>query len=324
MTMEYGHIPGIGKPVARLVQGTMMLTSRDLERSFALLDAVYEQGGTTFDTAEVYGGGDCERTLGLWVRQRGVRDEVVIIGKGAHPHDGRPRVTPEDITTDVDASLGRFGFDVIDLYLLHRDDPGKPVGPIVEVLNSLVQAGKIGAFGGSNWSTARIAEANAYAAAHGLAPLVASSPHFSLADQLTAPWEGCVSIAGPDGASERAWYAASGMAVIGWSSLAGGFFSGRFRRDNLDTFDQPNDRMCVETYCSEQNFQRLDRAVQLGREKGLSPAQVALAYVASSPLNTFPLTGPSTGRHFRDNLDACAVRLTPEELAWLDLSADHR
>lgn len=159
MTMEYGRIPGIAKPIARLVQGTMMLNSADLEASFALLDSVFDQGGTTFDTAEVYGDGDCERTLGLWLRERRLRDEVVIIGKGAHPHDGRRRVTPEDITADVDSSLGRFGDDFIDLYLLHRDDPSKPVGPIVEVLNELVRAGKIGAFGGSNWTTARIAEA---------------------------------------------------------------------------------------------------------------------------------------------------------------------
>lgn len=155
-------------------------------------------------------------------------------------------------------------------------------------------------------------------------PLVASSPHFSLAEQLAAPWEGCVSIAGPAGASERAWYATTAMAVIPWSSLAGGFFSGRFRRDNLATFDGPNDRMCVETYCSEPNFQRLDRAAQLGREKGLSPAQVAIAYVVSSPMDTFPLTGASSGEHFRSNVAACAVKLTPEELAWLDLSTDHR
>ncbi|MFZ1412121.1 MAG: aldo/keto reductase [Micropruina sp.] len=324
MTMTYGRIPGIAKPIARLVQGTVMLTSKDLKGSFALLDSVFEQGGTTFDTAEVYGDGDCERTLGLWLHERRLRDEVVIIGKGAHPHAGRPRVTPEDITADVDTSLARMGVDLIEVYLLHRDDPGKPVGPIVEVLNDLVRAGKIGAFGGSNWRTARIAEANAYAAEHALIPFVASSPHFSLADQLTPPWDGCVSLAGPSGASERAWYAANPMAIIPWSSLAGGFFSGRYSRDNLDTFDRPNDLLCVETYGSESNFQRLDRAVQLGHELGLSPTQVALAYVVNSGLDTFPLTGPSTGEHFRHNLAACAVTLTPEDVAWLDLSADHR
>ena len=157
MPMEYGHISGVAKPIARLVQGTVMVTSKELERSFALLDAVFELGGTTFDTAHGYGGGDCERTVGRWVRERGLRDQVVIIGKGAHPYNGRQRVTPEDITSDVNESLTRFGFDFIDLYLLHRDDPSKPVGPIVEVLNQHHQAGKIGAFGGSNWGSARIA-----------------------------------------------------------------------------------------------------------------------------------------------------------------------
>lgn len=188
------------------------------------------------------------------------------------------------------------------------------------MLNELVRAGKIGAFGASNWSAARIAEANAYATAHGMLPMVASSPHFSLAEQLSAPWEGCVSIAGPAGASDRAWYAVEAMAIIPWSSLAGGFFSGRFRRDNLDTFDRPNDRLCVETYCSEPNFRRLERAAQLGRQKGLSAAQIALSFVVSGPLNAYPLVGPSTGEHFGDLLVASEIRLTPEERAWLDLS----
>jgi len=324
MPMEYGHISGVAKPIARLVQGTVMVTSKELERSFALLDAVFEQGGTTFDTAHGYGGGDCERTVGRWVREPGLRDKVVIIGKGAHPYNGRQRVTPEDITSDVNESLTRFGFDFIDLYLLHRDDPSKPVGPIVEVLNQHHQAGKIGAFGGSNWGSARIAEANAYAAANGLKPFVASSPNFSLAVQVKPPWEGCISISGPNGQSERDWYAANNMPIFPWSSLSGGFFSGRFRRDNLDTFDSYLDKLCVETYCVEPNFERLDRAEQLGHEKGLSIPQIATAYVLSYPLDIYPLVGCSTGEEFRANLAASAVKLTAAELAWLDLRADQR
>ena len=320
--MEYGHIPGVAKPIARLVQGTVMVTSKDLERSFALLDAVYELGGTTFDTAHGYGGGDCERTVGRWVRERGLRDQVVIIGKGAHPYGGRQRVTPADITSDLHESLERLQTDMIDLYLLHRDDASVPVGPIVEVLNQHHQAGKIGAFGGSNWSTARLAEANAYAAVRGLTPFVASSPNFSLAVQVKAPWDGCISISGPNGQAERAWYAANNMPLFPWSSLAGGFFSGRFRRDNLDTFDSYLDKLCVETYCVEPNFERLDRAEQLGREKGLTIPQIATAYVLSQPLDIFPLVGCASGEEFRANLEASAVRLTPEEVAWLDLRGE--
>src|SRR5690606_21816246 len=119
----------------RIVQGTVMISPDDQDAANDLLDAVYEHGGRTIDTAHGYGGGKSERALGAWLASRGVRDEIVILGKGAHPYDGRKRVTPEDITSDLHESLERMGIDVIDLYVLHRDDPDLPVGPIVEILN---------------------------------------------------------------------------------------------------------------------------------------------------------------------------------------------
>jgi aryl-alcohol dehydrogenase-like predicted oxidoreductase len=324
MAMSYGAVDGIAKPLSRLVQGTVPLSSDDEAGSMALLDAVYEHGCRTFDTAHNYGMGDCERVLGRWLRRRGVRDEVVILGKGAHPYDGRNRVTPEDIAADLHESLDRLQVDQIDLYVLHRDDPAVPVGPLVAALNEHQRAGKIGAFGGSNWSTARLAAANAYAAEHGLAPMRVSSPNFSLAAQVTPPWAGCLSISGPAGASERAWYAARGMPILPWSSLAGGFFSGRFRRDNLDTFDAYLDKVCVTAYASEENFQRLERAAALGGRIGLTVPQVAMAYVMSQPMTVFPLVGCRTGAEFAENAAALPHRLSAAELAWLDLSSDER
>jgi aryl-alcohol dehydrogenase-like predicted oxidoreductase len=295
-----------------------MLSMAERDRSFELLDAVFGQGGTTFDTAHVYGQGDVERTLGAWVNGRGLREQVVIIGKGAHPMQGRQRVTPADIASDVGESLERLGTDYIDLYLLHRDDPSQPVGPIVEVLNEQLRAGKIHAFGGSNWSHTRVAEANAYAAEHNLTPFVASSPNMSLAVQLKAPWEGCLSLSGPDGAEARDWYAAHTMPLFTWSSLAGGFFSGRFKRDNLDSFSTYLDKLCAETYGSEENFGRLDRATQLAGERGISVAQVALAYVLSLPLDIYALVGCWTGAEFGEAVQASEVQLTPDELVWLE------
>lgn len=322
--MHYGALPGLTKPVARLVQGTVMLSSQRLDESFALLDAVYAQGGTTFDTAHGYGSGDCERVLGRWVRERGLRDQVVIIGKGAHHNQDRQRVTPYDITADLHDSLARQKTDYIDLYLLHRDDPSQPVGPIVETLNEHKRAGKILAFGGSNWSVARLQEANAYAAAHGLEGFVASSPNFSLAVQAKEPWVNCISISGPARAAERAWYAAQQMPLFTWSSLAGGFFSGRFTRDNLGEFTTYPDKLAVEVYCTEENFQRLDRVMALAHEKGMTVPQIATAYVLSVPLNIFALVGCNTGDEFRDNVAAASLKLTPEEIAWLELRADAR
>jgi aryl-alcohol dehydrogenase-like predicted oxidoreductase len=320
--MLYGHVPGIDKPISRLVQGTVMVNSRELDRSLALLDEVFELGCTTFDTAHDYGQGDCERTVGRWVNERGLRDRVVIIGKGAHHNQDRQRVTPFDITSDLYDSLARFKVDFIDLYLLHRDDPGVPVGPIVEVLNEHLAAGRIRAFGGSNWSHERIQAANEYAAGHGLIPFAASSPNFSLAEQVQEPWPNCISISGPSGQAARQWYRQNQMPLFTWSSLAGGFFSGRFSRDNLASFDSYLDKLCVQAYGYEDNFKRLDRARHLAEEKGLTLPQIALAYVLSQPLNIFALVGCQSGAEFRSNLEASAVRLSPEEMAWLELKSD--
>lgn len=323
--MHYANISGVTKPVSRLVQGTIMLSAETLDESFALLDGVYDFGCRAFDTGHVYGNGEKERVLGQWLQQRGVRDEIVIIDKGAHPEYGQPRrVTPEAITADLTESLERLGVDRIDIYLLHRDDPSVPVGPLVEVLHQHQQQGQIGAFGGSNWTYERVREANDYAAAHGLVPFTISSPNFSLAEQIQPPWAGCLTVSGAAGEAARAWYREQGIPLFCWSSLAGGFFSGRFSRTNLDSFSAPLDRLCVDSYCSEANFQRLDRAHELAAERGLTIPQIALAYVLNQPDGIFALVGCQNAEEFRQNAAACDVQLTPAELAWLDLRSDQR
>ncbi len=322
--MEYGSVPGIDKPVSRLVQGTVMLDPGELDKSFRLLDAVYEAGCTAFDTAHVYAGGACERALGKWIRSRGVRDEVMIIGKGAHPYDGRNRVTPEDITSDIRDSLDRMDTDHIDLYLLHRDDPQVSVGLIVQSLDTHRKAGRIGAYGGSNWTHERIDFANRYADSHRMAPFAASSPHFSLAKQIEPPWEGCLSITGRDMHDARDWYRRTPLALFVWSSLAGGFFSGRFRRDNIKGMTDSFDQLCVMCYCVEENFQRLGRAETLASERGVSVAQIALAYVLHQPMNIFALVGCRSGDEFRQNARVFEIELSPGEMAWLNLESDTR
>jgi len=322
--MEYGRIPGVEKPISRLVQGTIPLSEADRAGSFALLDAVYEIGCRTFDTAYSYGAGEKERVLSAWLADRGVRDQIVILGKGAHPEGGRPRVTPQDIIHDLNESLRRLDTDHIEIYVLHRDNPALPVGPIVDVLNEHHRAGKIGVFGGSNWTHERVREANEYAAVNGLVPFGVSSPNFSLAEQFQPPWAGCITVSGPAGAVGRAWYRAQGIPLFTWSSLAGGFFSGRFSRTNLDRFSTHLDEVCIKAYGYEPNFQRLDRARELATERGLTIPQIAMAYVLAQPDNIYPLVGCATGEEFRQNAAALDLKLTDKELAWLDLRADER
>lgn len=322
--MKYGQIEGVSKPVSRIVQGTTPINSNELDFSFKLLDDVFERGVTTFDTAHVYGRGDNERTVGRWINERGVRDKVVIIAKGAHLNQDRKRVTPFDIESDIHDTLARFNTDFLDIYLLHRDDPDVPVGPIMEKLNEYHQKGTIGVFGGSNWTVERIKEANAYAKAHNLKPFTVSSPNFSLADQVREPWSGCISISGPGRSAERTWYQEQQMPLFTWSSMAGGFFSGRFRRDNLDSFSEYNDRIVVEAYNSEDNFQRLDRAETLAKEKGVSLAQIAVAYIFNQPLNIFSLIASRSAEELEQNNAALEMELSQAELDWLDLRSDSR
>ncbi len=317
--MDYGHIPGVSKPISRLVQGTLGVTTPGNDLS--LLDQVVAEGCNSFDTAHVYGKGDNERMVGRWIRDRGIRDQLVIIAKGAHHSEDRRRVTPFDIEADLHDLFARFGFDTIDIFLLHRDDPAVPVGPIVEILNQYKAAGRIGVFGGSNWSTERIEQANEYAYAHNLTPFTVSSPNFSLAVQYEEPWPGCVSIGGEQGRAARQWYADNHIALFTWSSLAGGFFSGRFRRDNLDSFTDYYDQVCVKAYGYEDNFQRLERAQELAKQRGVTLAQIALAYVTSQPLDIYALVGCRTVDEFRDNEAALALKLTPDEIAWLESGA---
>lgn len=317
--MRFGQIEGIDKQVSRLVQGTVMLGSYTQEETNKLLDAVFAAGINTFDTAHVYGMGDCERKFGEWQKSRGVREEIVILGKGAHPYDGINRVTPELITADIAESLERMQTDYIDLYILHRDDVSVPVGPIIDVLNHHLKKDVIHAIGGSNWTTARLAEANEYATANDLIPMQVSSPNFSLAEQAKEPWDGCITISGPEYAKDRNWYAEQKMPLFTWSSLAGGFFSGRFRPDNLDSFDNYFDKLCVEVYCYGDNWGRLARAEEMGVQKGVSVAQIAIAYVLNKwPLDTYALIAAWKPEEAADSVKAVDIELTAAELAWLE------
>jgi aryl-alcohol dehydrogenase-like predicted oxidoreductase len=308
--MEYTTITGIKKPVSRLILGTLVISIKNSKQSFALLDNVFKYGCTSFDTAHGYGRGDSERGLGQWMDERGIRDKIVIISKGCHPHHGKPRVTPADLTSDLYDSLPRLKTDYIDLYLLHRDDVSVQVGPIMEILNEHLSAGRIHAFGASNWTHQRIAEANEYAEKHNLQPFAASSPNYGLAEQVEDPWGyGCMSISGPENREAREWYRKNQMPVLAYSSLARGLFSGRITRDNFEKMKSTLDHACLKAYCHERNFKRLDRATQLAKKKNITIPQLALSYILNSPINVFPVIG-ATIEEFRENLKGSTSKPT--------------
>jgi aryl-alcohol dehydrogenase-like predicted oxidoreductase len=310
--MLYGSIPHVGDRVSRIVLGTVSFSTERQAHGSALLDQFVAAGGTAIDTARSYGFGESEKVVGAWLRARGRRDDVVIVTKGAHPTRDNPRrVTPTNIDGDLAESLEVLGIAPIDLYLLHRDDPTVPVGPIVEALNRHVAAGHIRAFGASNWSTRRIDEANDYAASRGLQGFTAGSPNLALAVPKEPMWEGCLYVSGNP--ADYAWYRDKQFPLLSWSSQASGFFTGRFAPSNVS---DPN---IARVYDRPDNWERLRRAKEIAARYGVTPNQVALAWVLHHPIPTFALVGPVQPSELADSLGALNVPLTDADVAWLNL-----
>jgi aryl-alcohol dehydrogenase-like predicted oxidoreductase len=236
-----------------------------------------------------------------------VRDDVVVIAKGAHS----PDCFPDRIEPQLDESLERLQTDRADLYFLHRDNPNVPVSEFADALHALVVAGRIGAIGGSNWSPPRVDAFNAYAAARGLTPIGAVSNNFSLARMVSPIWAGC--IASSDDAT-RAWHERQGMALFAWSSQARGFFV-----EGLAGPDKRDDATMVHAWYSDDNFERRRRAFELARQRGVSGMNIALAYVLAQSFPLFALVGPRSLAELRTLLPALDVQLSADEVAWLDL-----
>jgi aryl-alcohol dehydrogenase-like predicted oxidoreductase/predicted dehydrogenase len=304
--MPYGEVPGVGKRMSRLVMGVD--NQPDLAHASAVFDMFVEQGGNVFDTGYIYGGGVLEGRLGRWIQNRGVREDVVVITKGAHT----PYCDPESLTRQLLESLERQGTDYADIYMMHRDNPAIPVGEFVDVLDEHRRAGRIRVFGGSNWTSARFDEANAWAAANGKHGFEVLSNHFGLAEAYDVPWDGCEHVTD---AASKAWLEERQVPLLPWSSQARGFFTGRAAPDDT------SDAELVRCYYSDANFERLSRARALGEQYGVPATAIALAYVLHQPFPTFPLFGPRTIAEARSSMTGLSVELSPEQVAWLDLRA---
>lgn len=320
--MQYAEIPYVNKKVSRIFFGTAMQPFMMGGDGNALLDAVYETGVNTFDTARGYAG--AEISLGRWIEERGNREDVVILSKCGHPSMfGKKRINETEIRKDFARSSRYLHTDYIDIYLLHRDDPDVEAGTIVEILNAMHAEGKIGAFGGSNWTHQRIAEANEYAYKHNLIPFTVSSPNFGLADQVQDPWGGgCVTISGPSNEDARVWYRENQMPVIAYSSLGRGLFSGRVKSSETEKAGEIMDAVAMKGYGSPENFERLRRCEILAAEKGCTVPQIAMAWIFRQQINTFAVVSTSKASRMQENIDALHIELSPEESRYLDLKRD--
>ena len=304
-TVPKRTIPGVSKPASVVALGFEFFPN--FASASLTLDTFYEAGGNLFDTAHVYGGGKTESIFGDWHTSRNVpREDIVVIGKGAHS----PLCYPDMITKQLDQSLERLKTDYIDVYFMHRDNTDVPVGEFVDAMDAEVKRGRIrGIFGGSNWTRERMDEAAAYAQKNGKAAPAALSNNFSLAEMLDPIWAGCVA-ASDD--SWKDWQKERQIPNFAWSSQGRGFFTERAGRDKRD------DEEIVRVWYSDRNFERRDRAIQLAKELGRSPIHIALAYVIAQPFPVIPLIGPRTIAELEDSLSALDIKLTPEQVRWLE------
>ncbi len=307
--MKYYDIQGVPQKCSQLIMGSDFFKPETIDYVSEVLQYYKQIGGNTIDTAHVYSGGESEKTIGIWMETEKNRKDVIILTKGAHHNKDGPRVTAEAIKSDLFTSLERLRTDYVEMYGLHRDDPTQPVGLIIEALNEHIEAGRIMAIGGSNWSHQRLQEANDYAKSHGLVGFTFSSPNLSLAKPNEPFWAGCVS------ADDEtcAWHENHAFPLLSWSSQARGFFTGRF------TPDVHNDPDVVRVFYSDQNWERFRRAEQLGKEKGVSTIQIALAYVLNQRFPSFALIGARNEAEMQSCSEATEIQLSSQEMDWLNL-----
>ena len=252
-------------------------------------------GRPTFDTARHYGDGS-ERALGGFLERNSLREEVILIGKGAHT----PTCAPEHVAPQLTRSLELLRTDHVDVYLLHRDDPRVPVGAWVEALEREVEAGRARALGASNWTPTRYEAFNAEATRLGATPFTILSNQLSLAEMLQPVWQGCVR-------ADPRWHEQAGVPLLAWSAQARGYFAGRARDGELAA--------CWE---SDRNAARRERAAELGAELGVPAVAVALAWLLAQPFSAHAVVGPRNDSELDACLAALEIRLEEDRIRWLE------
>jgi aryl-alcohol dehydrogenase-like predicted oxidoreductase len=317
---SYTKIPQTNLQPYRICFGTVPLGSTlDDAASFALLDAYMEAGGNFIDTAKVYAdwlpneGSTSEKCIGRWMKARNNRSRTILATKGAHPelnsmHIGR--MSPDEIRSDLEASLRHLQTDVIDLYWLHRDDTRRPLEETIDVLNEQVSAGKIRYFGCSNWHVRRIQAANDYAARSGQQGFVANQPLWNLAHIDPTAIADQTMVVMDD--SQYDFHLQSGLSMIPYTSQANGVFNkmaeGRF---------QALGEMQQKMYASSENQALFERIQVLSERTGLTITQIVLGYLLSQPFTTIPIIGSHTLEQLQDSLSAAQVLLDEGEIRYL-------
>lgn len=281
----------------RLVLGTANLAEDEL--TSRLLDQFYEAGGRAIDLANVYGDGASERAAGAWLRARRRRDDVVLYAKGCHP----PYCKPDLVSDEVETALANLDTDRLDVFLLHRDDAAIPLQAWADALMEELHRGTVNQVGVSNWATERFLALRKQLSESGEDRLGVFSNHFSLARMAEPFWPGCLEI---DADTARTLNG-SGVTVLAWASLAGGYLGDR------DSSDPAVER----SWGTDENQRRRERAAELAELLGTTTATIAIAYVLAHE-GIRPVVGTRSATHLSEALAAEMINLSSEQVAQLE------
>ena len=291
--------------LSSLVLGTAPFgTGISREMAFSILDAYVGNGGNFMDTASVYGMGLSEKTIGDWMKSRSARNRVFLSTKGGHPSlpDWRKRLTEADIRADMEDSLRYLQTDRVDIYFLHRDDESQPVEAIMPILDRLVREGKTRYIGASNWTVARINQANAFARENGMATFSASQIYWCGAVINSKGVYDPTLVAMDD--TEHAGYVRNRMPVMAYTSQARGLFS-HIRDKGFDALPEEMKR----TYLNPATKARAERILTVSAETGISPTAVSLAYLLyDGKVKAYPILGISRPERLFEAMEVFSLR----------------
>ncbi len=319
--MRYRLLGHSGCAVSELCLGTMTFGAEtDESGSHEQLDVFVEAGGTLIDTADVYAAGASEEIIGRWLakRPRDVSERVVIATKGRFATDQGPNgngLSARHLTRALDASLGRLGTDAIDLYQVHAYDPHTPMEETLRTMDGFVHAGKIRYYGLSNFTGWQLTKAVLTARTLGLREPVTLQPQYSLIVR-EIEWE--IVPAALD----------LGLGLLPWSPLGGGWLSGKYRRNQRPTGDtrlgeDPGRGMeAYDRRGSDRTWRVIHAVEQAAESRGVSMAEVALAWVNNRPGVASTIIGARTREQLETNLRAAGLELSAQEHALLDRASD--